>query len=79
MNLKSLVFSDGARTGDRSTYCCYKITDDDKYLHEARLAANALLVPIEEKWSAYLNNGDNGIWFEEYAKKLRTTNGFKLS
>ena len=49
----------------------YKITDDDKYLHEARLAANALLVPIEENGVAiYLNNGDNGIWFEEYAKKL---------
>lgn len=48
----------------------YKITDDDKYLHEARLAANALLVPIEENGVAiYLNNGDNGIWFEEYAKK----------
>lgn len=48
----------------------YKLSDDDKYLHEARLAANSLYVPIDANGVAiYINNGNDGIWFEEYAKK----------
>lgn len=48
----------------------YELTGEDRYISEARLAANSLYVPINQGGVAiYINNGENGIWFEEYAQK----------
>ncbi len=56
----------------------YKLTNDSKYLDIMDRMVNAYYVSIEEGGLLYVDPGDGGWWFEEYACEIkpRVLNGF---